>query len=268
MDHGVAAGLLLDDGSLPPLVRLAVLGGGGVAHRAALHRRIAAVRLELGGDVSDLAHSLIGTGLHGREIAAVLERAADDALLRGRPGADELYDAAVEAGTPAPELADRRAEAALLSGDLDAAMAAADQVLGDWSGAGTERLVRAVKVAAAVLAHRGLLARSAELHRWLAGRPGAGPAVAAVPALIGTGALAEAEEILGAAGAGDGGPPTALAGAEALLARGAHQAVVGAPTAALSDLARAAALAAPSGRSVLLAGHTGGAGGGGRPALR
>ena len=253
VDHGVAAGLLLDDGSLPPLVRLAVLGGGGVAHRAALHRRIAAVRLELGGDVSDLAHSLIGTGLHGREIAAVLERAADDALLRGRPGADDLYDAAVEAGTPAPELADRRAEAALLSGDLDAAMAAADQVLGNWSGAGTERLVRAVKVAAAVLAHRGLLARSAELHRWLAGRPGAGPAVAAVPALIGTGALAEAEEILGSAGAGDGGPPTALAGAEALLARGAHQAVVGAPTAALSDLARAAALAAPSGRSVLLA---------------
>ncbi|MGZ8749289.1 MAG: LuxR C-terminal-related transcriptional regulator [Pseudonocardia sp.] len=253
VDHGVAAGLLLDDGSLPPLVRLAVLGGGGVAHRAALHRRIAAVRLELGGDVSDLAPRLMGTGLHGREIAAVLERAADDALLRGRPGADELYDAAVDAGAPAPELADRRAEAALLSGDLDAAMAAADQVLGNWSGAGTERLVRAVKVAAAVLAHRGLLARSAELHRWLAGRPGAGHAVAAVPALIGTGALAEAEEILGAAGAGDGGPPTVLAGAEALLARGTHLSVVGAPTAALSDLARAAALVAPSGRSVLLA---------------
>ena len=198
VDQGVAAGLLLDDGSLPPLVRLAVLGGGGVAHRAALHRRIAAVRLELGGDVSDLARSLIGTGLHGREIAAVLERAADDALLRGRPGADELYDAAVEAGTPGPELADRRAEAALLSGDLDAAMAAADQVLGDWSGPEPNGSPARSRSRRPCSRTAGLLARSAELHR-LAGRsPGAGPAVAAVPALIGTGALAEAEEILGA----------------------------------------------------------------------
>ena len=81
-----------------------------------------------------------------------------------------------------------------------------------------------------------------------------GPPSPAVPALIGTGSPRRGRgDPRRPPAPGDGGPPTALAGAEALLARGAHQAVVGAPTAALSDLARAAALAAPSGRSVLLA---------------
>ena len=105
-----------------------------------------------------------------------------------------LYEAAVGAGEPALDLADRRAEAALTAGDLDAALAFADQVLTARSRVGDEQVTRAVTVAAAALAHRGLLARSAELHRWSAARPDAAPAVAAVPALIGTGALAEAED--------------------------------------------------------------------------
>ena len=252
VDHAVAAGLLLDDGSLPPLLRLAVLTGVGVAHRAALHRRVAEVRLARGGDLEDVAHSLVGSGLHGSAVAAVLEQAADDALRRGGPAAGTLYDAAVAAGAPALDLADRRAEAALTAGDLDAALAHADQVLTDRRRVDDEQVTRAVAVAAATLAHRGLLARSAELHRWSAARPGAAPAVAAVPALIGIGALAEAEEILSGVHAGDGGPPTVLAGAGTLVARGVHLAVVGSATAALSDLTRAAALLAPSGRSVLM----------------
>jgi DNA-binding CsgD family transcriptional regulator len=248
VDRAVAAGVLLDDGSLPPLVALAARRGAGVAHRAALHRRVAEVRLALGGDLSALAESLVGAGLHGSGVAEVLHRAADAALLAGRPAAAALYDAAVEAGAPEP--ADRRAEAALLAGDPDAATAFADHVLAGGGRAEAEQVVRAVKVAASVLALRGLLARSAELFRWLARRPGAGPTLAAVPALIGTGALAEAEEVVSATG--DGGAPTVLAGAEALLARGVHRSVVGSTTAALSDLTRAATLVARSGRAVLL----------------
>ncbi len=252
VDRAVAAGLLLDDGSLPPLLRLAVLTGVGVAHRAALHRRIAEFRLSQGGDVEDIADSLVGSGLHGSTVATVLEQAADDALHRGRPAARVLYEAAVGAGKPALDLADRRAEAALTAGDLDAALAFADQVLTARSRVGDEQITRAVTVAAAALAHRGLLARSAELHRWSAARPDAAPAVAAVPALIGTGALAEAEDVLSSASTSGGAAPTVLAGAENLVARGVHRAVTGSATAALSDLTRAAALLAPSGRAALL----------------
>ena len=56
-------------------------------------------------------------------------------------------------------------------------------------------LVRAGTVAAAVLARRGMLARSAELYRWVGAAAGRASAVA-VPALIGTGALDEAREVL------------------------------------------------------------------------
>ena len=78
----------------------------------------------------------------------MLEQAADDALHRGRPGAVELYDAAVGAGTPAWTWPTGGPRPALLAGDLDAALASADQVLTARSRVGDERLVRAVTVAA------------------------------------------------------------------------------------------------------------------------
>ena len=56
-------------------------------------------------------------------------------------------------------------------------------------------LVRAGTAAAAVLARRGMLARSAELHRWMGAATGQASAIA-VPALIGTGALDEARGVL------------------------------------------------------------------------
>jgi DNA-binding CsgD family transcriptional regulator len=47
-------------------------------------------------------------------------------------------------------------------------------------------------------------------------------------------------------------PPTLLAGAEALMAQGAYDTITGSPTAALSQLARAAALLEPTAPTVLL----------------
>ena len=118
--------------------------------------------------------------------------------------------------------------------------------------------VRAGTVAAAVLARRGLLARSAELYRWMgmALEPVLGStAVLAVPALIGTGALDEADKMLHVPAARADSPvrpPTLMAGAEELMAQGVYDSVAGSPTAALSQLTRAASLLEASHRAALL----------------
>jgi DNA-binding CsgD family transcriptional regulator len=109
-----------------------------------------------------------------------------------------------------------------------------------------------------------MLARSAELHRWMSAVTGHASAIA-VPALIGTGALDEARGVLDgsspAAGPPTTGrsipppsirPPTLQAGAEELMAQGVYDSVAGSPTAALSALTRAAALLETSYRAALL----------------
>ncbi len=178
--------------------------------------------------------------------SALLDAVGPDAAAR----AAQLYAQAVIAGADPASLASRRAEAAALAGDLDRALRLADQAL---SNASCPDLARAANVAGAVLAQRGLLARSAEVYRWVGtGRMGSAAPLAAL-ALLGTGSLAEAREVL-AASDGDR-PPTLLAGAESLMATGVLESVLGspaAPTAALSALIRAATLLEPGGRIVLL----------------
>ncbi|HEY2766353.1 MAG TPA: helix-turn-helix transcriptional regulator [Pseudonocardiaceae bacterium] len=147
------------------------------------------------------------------------------------------------AGGPARRFTARRAEAAALDGDLDEALRLADQVITDPAAADR---ARAATVVAAVLAHRGLLARSAELYRWT------GSAPLAVVALLGTGELDEAGRLLDDRDEIRHRPPTLLAGAESLMARGLHESVIGSPTAALSALTRAATLLGPSGDVALL----------------
>ena len=148
---------------------------------------------------------------------------------------------------PDSSLTARNAEAAAHLGDLDRALELADQVLADSTVTEADR-TRAVTVAAAALAQRGLLARSAQLYRWLGEQSLGSHAVAAVPALIGTGALEEATALLGLPVRS----PTLLAGAEDLIARGVYDTIAGSPTAALSQLTRAAALLEPTAATVLL----------------
>jgi DNA-binding CsgD family transcriptional regulator len=95
-----------------------------------------------------------------------------------------------------------------------------------------------------------MLARSAAVYRFLGARMGRDAALA-VPALIGTGALDEARAVLTSPGLPDQ-PPTLLAGAEELMAHGLVHSVTGSPTAALSELTRAAALLESSHRAALL----------------
>jgi DNA-binding CsgD family transcriptional regulator len=253
-----AAGMLTGDGKAVPLVSAAVLARTPQASRLELRRALAEIELDRGGSVLAAARGLLGTGASGARVAAVFTSAGEEALRTGSPAASELFDAAVRAGGPALGLAALRAEAAVLTGDLDLALGQADQVLSDPDQVSPAEAVRAGTVAAAVLAHRGLLGRSAELYRWMsmALEPAMGTtAVLAVPALIGTGALDEAAKLLQARGAGNGAPvrpPTLLAGAEELMARGVYDSVAGSPTAALSQLTRAASLLEASQRAALL----------------
>jgi DNA-binding CsgD family transcriptional regulator len=253
-----AAGMLTGDGKAVPLVSAAVLARTPRASRVELRRTLAEIELDRGGNVLAAARGLLGTGASGSRVAAVFTTAAEEALRTGSPEAGELFDAAVRAGSSALALAAGRAEAAVLTGDLDLALTQADQVLSDPDQVSPADAVRAGTVAAAVLAHRGLLGRSAELYRWMstALEPAMGAtAVLAVPALIGTGALDEASKMLHAPAAGHGAPvrpPTLLAGAEELMAQGVYDSVAGSPTAALSQLTRAASLLEASQRSALL----------------
>ncbi|MGH3718607.1 MAG: LuxR C-terminal-related transcriptional regulator [Pseudonocardiaceae bacterium] len=256
------SGLLLDAGlgegaRMAPLVRRALVAGAAPGTRRVLQRLVFAAHLDRGRPVLELAHQLVEAGARGSDLAAVFEAAADAALSEptgpdAAVRAAGLYAQAVTAGADSASLAPRRAEAAALTGDLDGALRLADQALSDPS---CPDLARAGNVAAAVLAQRGLLARSAEVYRWVAaagvGAAGMGSATPlAALALLGTGSLAQAREAL-AASDGDR-PPTLVAGAESLMATGVLESVLGSSIAALSTLTRAAALLEPGGRAVLL----------------
>ncbi len=256
-----AAGLLTADALPIPLVSDAVLARTPAGSRSELLRALAEIELGRGGNIRVAARGLLDAGMSGARAAAVFSAAAAEVLPAGGSEPGEFLDAAVRAGTPALVLAARRAEAAVLADDLDTALTQADQVLTAPDRLPADDLVRAGTAAAAVLARRGMLARSAELHRWMGAAAGRASAVA-VPALIGTGALDEAREVLrgsipGPAAPSPGAPvpvrpPTLLEGAEELMAEGVYDSVAGSPTAALSKLTRAAALLETSYRAALL----------------
>ncbi|GEL26557.1 helix-turn-helix transcriptional regulator [Pseudonocardia sulfidoxydans NBRC 16205] len=277
VEEARSAGHLTADGALPPLVAHSVRQRVPGARRLEVRRTLAEIELDRGGSVLTAARGLLDTGATGARAAEVFVAGADEAARTGDPVAGPLYEAAVAAGAPGLRLAARRAEAAVRAGDLDLALAQADQVLTHVDAVDVEDAVVAGTAAAAVLAHRGLLARSAELYRWMSAVGGSaetGPL--AVPALIGTGALEEARALLSppapAAAAPQppsilappplfggpsptatvGRPPTLLASAEQLMAAGVLDSVAGSPTRALSQLARSASLLEASNRAALL----------------
>jgi DNA-binding CsgD family transcriptional regulator len=194
--------------------------------------------------VLNLVAPLLGTGVAGPEAAAIFEAAAAEALPE-QPGLSAaLYGAAAAAGRPVSFLAARWAEAAALAGDLTTALRLADAVI-----AGPRRPEQAdcALVAAAALAHRGQLDRTAELYQWA----GVGPAPAfAAVASIGAGRLVEAPPDIDPGP--DVPPPSLLNGAATLMARGLRESVTEPASAALSSLVAACDLLEPVGRAVLL----------------
>ncbi|HZA17980.1 MAG TPA: LuxR C-terminal-related transcriptional regulator [Pseudonocardiaceae bacterium] len=246
VEAAMATGLVTNGGQLIPFIRNIVLRLMPMLRSRAMQRQLATIQLDRGGSVLAAGRQLLGTGASGSRVAAVLERAGDEALRQSPALAAELYAGTIDAGASPSALAARHAQAVALTGDLDQALRLADQVVSDPSAADRER---GVSVVAAILAHRGLPAHSAQLYCSLPADV-AGGAALAVPALIGIGELAQAGAVLDAADADQGA--TLMTGAEILMARGMLATVTGTSTGALSQLARATVLLEPAGETVLL----------------
>ncbi|NMR20790.1 helix-turn-helix transcriptional regulator [Cellulomonas fimi] len=245
-----ATGLVLDDGSLVPVARQAVLEGTPADRCADVLTTVIDVERSRGTGAVDLARRVGVLPLPVPALATLLEEAAGDVVGSDPAQAGELYAQAVDAGAPAPALAARRAECAALAGDLDVALRLADEVVARPGGPDT---ARAIHVTASALAHRGLLARSADVYGWLAEI--AGPAAAPLEPLtrLGTGRPPGA---LGAPGDAPGAvraaPPTLLAGAQHLMVRGVRESLEADGAGALPTLSQASALLRSTGRGTLL----------------
>ena len=245
-----SSGLLLGSGVVVPLAARVLLETSPPELVRDVRRRLLGLLVERGDQPVELARRLAADRVRDAQAARLLERQADLALRSDPAAARELLDAAIACGTPVGAVGARRAQAAALAGDFDAAFRWADAVLCD--DAAPDR-PRAAGVAATVLAHRGLPVHSAALYR-LAGPQRTG---AVALALLSSGSAAEARAALESQ-PDDAHVPTLLGGCEELMARGVLQSLgageqAGADiSAALSTLSRAAALLEPVGRSALL----------------
>jgi DNA-binding CsgD family transcriptional regulator len=244
IDAARATGLLGPDGTPLPIGVSAVRSLVPVERRTAMRRRLAELRLDSGGSMLAMARNWLSDELTGESVAKAFEAAAQEALPTDAALAARLFDAAVAAGTPVTAVSARWAEAAAREGDLDTALRLADQAI---AGEGKAERALGARVMGAALAHRGQLARSAELHRWAGG--GQAKAFAAI-AFVGTGRLADAEKMLDQSDVDE--PPTLLTGAVEAAARGIVESVTGAQLSALSTMVNAAEMLEPVGRAVLL----------------
>lgn len=244
-------GLLLAEGAVVPLVHQVLLDVTPADITRQTRRRLLRVLLDRGEEPLAVARSLAADRVRDPRAAQVLEEHGRAVLAADPELAGTLLDEAAAAGGPPARLAARRATAAALVGDLDGALQWADRALDDEAAPDRGR---AASVAAAVLARRGMLGRSAELCR-LAGPEHAGSTALALVAL---GAVSDATSCLATGdGPGDHRAATMVAGAQRLMAQGVLQSVRPDATAAdvaeaLSTLTRAATLLEPVGRGVLL----------------
>jgi DNA-binding CsgD family transcriptional regulator len=239
-----STGLVGTAGALLPIARRAIRALVPVERRAWMRQRLAELQLARGGQVLSLVRPLLGTGIGGAAAATAFEAAAAEALPVDPALAARLYEAAVTAGHPPLRVAARRAEALALAGDLDGALRLADEVITTETA---PQRKHAAGVAAAALAHRGQLFRSAQLYRW----SGTDEAKHfATLGLLGIGDLADASELR--AESTSDGPPTSRSSAVTLMANAVHESVTGTPTTALSMMVRAAGMLEPVGQGVLL----------------
>jgi DNA-binding CsgD family transcriptional regulator len=236
-----ATGLVGPSNTLPPIAQRAVASLSPAAHRTAVWQRLAELQLQRGAPVLPLVRPLHRAGITGESLAAAFETAADEALIEEPGLAAELFAVAAAGGRPT---AARQALAAALSGDLDSALRVADRLV---AVADSPDRADGATVAATALTHRGHITRGAELYRW------AGTASSAMFAAIGSTGIGQSDELerLLQNPPADG-PPTLLASAALLMARGVHDTLSGSPTTALSALVQASALLEPGGQAALL----------------
>ncbi|MDQ3402778.1 MAG: helix-turn-helix transcriptional regulator, partial [Actinomycetota bacterium] len=233
VDEVRGTGLLDPDGSLLPIGTTVLREIVSADQRAAVFSRLADLRLARGGVPHEFALALLEAGAPGPSVAAALAAAADQAEPEV---AVRLYGAAADSGHPVDEV--RWAEAEALSGALDSALRRADALV-------AEGRVDAARVVAAALAHRGQLARSAELYLW----SGTSAAFAAI-GLAGTGRIDAATAVLRKET--EDTPPTLFSGAVSAMAQGMIDSIGSSFSTALSTVVRSAETLEPVGGTVLL----------------
>lgn len=165
VDGARATGLLDAEDTLLPAAAEAVRAYGPPARRLAVLQQLVEAQLTRGLPVLDLATSLLDAGSSGASAATAFATAASEALPTDPKHAARLFEAAAEAGARDAATTTGWARAAALSGDLDTALRLGDGML---SGDDPEARAAGAEIAATVLAHRGELARTAELYRWAA----------------------------------------------------------------------------------------------------
>jgi DNA-binding CsgD family transcriptional regulator/tetratricopeptide (TPR) repeat protein len=254
-----ATGLMTDQGAVVPLVGRLLLRLTPAAYTNRICERLADLQLSRGGSMLPVGQALLRTSARGTQVAETLQAAGQEALGSNPDLASRLFAAAAAAGAQSPALLAGRADAAARCGRLDEALRLADEALVNDSVAGeagdgepTAERTRALGITAAVLAHRGMLARAAELYRLTDSPSGAGYPVIAVPVLAGIGALAEAQKVLASCPGHTENTPTLLNGIESLIAHGVEESVTGSSVVALSQLTRAASLLESAGSTPLL----------------
>ncbi|WP_043808000.1 helix-turn-helix domain-containing protein [Rhodococcus triatomae] len=204
------------------------------------------VKVELGTLDVTSARAFAAVGITDPDLAEYL--CAQAALAAPRL-ASALYEEAVWAGADADALALRRAEAAGLAGDLATAARLTDTLLERASTTPDPELAAAVRIAASIAAHQGMLVRSADLYEWL------GPDRLGIDRPIAESVLLTAgrpDAADAAAAGGTDAPPTSTTAAETLLAQGLRQSVDGSTAVALNSMTRAVSLSATAARPRLL----------------
>ncbi len=157
-----AAGLLVPGtGDVVPLVAAAADEMTPVADRRRFHSRLAAALAERRAPATRTGEHLAAAGAQGVDVAAAYAAAGDATLTEAPELALGWYDRAIAAGTPATEIAARRAEAAALNGDAVTALRLADEVIAEPASVERER---ALAVVAALLPGRGFWRRSSAAY--------------------------------------------------------------------------------------------------------
>lgn len=240
-----AAGFMSPTGSLIPLVGDALVATTPTHQVRSRQRALLDAIVASGRPLNGVASRLARSGIEDSRVAEALEAQGDTLLPRDPAKAFETYSQAVAAGADPTRLAARRAQAAALSGDLDTAGQLVDGLL---SLPEPPDLGRAVDVAAEVWSRRGMLARSADVYRWLGPeRVGASAPLAAIT-LLGTGDREGVEPMLVAVA--PPASPTLLATVPALICAGLTETLDNASTNAMASLVRASDMMTASGSTL------------------
>jgi DNA-binding CsgD family transcriptional regulator len=234
MNRASAAGLVLPHGRLVPLVQRALLETTPAYRVRLLQRELVDAVVADGRPLDAVAEGLARAGLTDPRVATTLEQAGDRVLPTQPDLALTLYEEAEDAGSDALFTAARRAQAASAVGDLNLAARILDDLLAHPDA---PDITRAVDVAAAVWAQRGMLQRGAEVYRWLGpDRVGSSGPLAAIT-MFGVGDVEGAEAMLRAAPTGVS--PSLFSVAVALVGQGIRDSVHGPIAGALPALIRA-----------------------------